>query len=137
MAAKKTDTAPVARPRITVECKGGRTHQSFKDECDVNQVMKRYEKTGILRQSQNRPQYGDFSNVGDYQEALNTVIQADKMFGELSATVRRRFDNDPQQFLDFVEDPNNQDEAIQLGSQHHRSRSRNFRQIRSRGKIPS
>lgn len=111
-----TNTTKTARIRVQVDLSAdGRTHQSFADECDINKVMARYVKTGILQQTNQRPQYGDFSNLGDYQDSLNTVLTADNMFAELTAEVRRRFDNDPQQFIEFCEDPNNQDEAVRLG----------------------
>lgn len=77
--------------------------------------MERHRKTGIIRQHTQRPMYGDFSNVGDYQDALNVVLVAEQMFSELDAKVRGRFHNDPQAFLDFCEDPANEAEAVQLG----------------------
>jgi len=77
--------------------------------------MARHRVTGLIRQRTDKPQYGDYSNVGDYQEALNTVLVADQMFGELDSNVRARFGNDPQQLLDFCENPDNQTEAIELG----------------------
>lgn len=93
-----------------------RTHQSFKDECDINNIMKRFEKTGILPDLIKRnPRYGDFSDVPSYQEALNTVLLANEQFAALSARVRDRFNNDPQAFLAFVHDEKNSDEMIKLG----------------------
>jgi len=110
-----TTTTPL-REKVTVDCsKHDRTHQSFKDECDINQVMERHRKTGIIRQTTQRPMYGDFSNVGDYQEALNIKLVADQMFAELPSKVRNRFENNPQLFLTFCEDPANEAEAIELG----------------------
>lgn len=109
-------TTPKTRRKVTVDCsKGGRTHQSFKDECDINKIMARHKKTGLIRRKHMRPQYGDFANVGDYQEALNIAKTAEAMFGELDSRVRARFNNDPGAFLEFCDDPNNQAEAIDLG----------------------
>jgi len=116
MPAKTTSTERPKRRRVQIDLsQGGRTHQSFKDECDINRIMAKHRKTGILRQTLERPQYGDFSNLPDYQEAMNTVIQADTMFAELTSDVRERFSNDPQKFIEFCENPDNQDEAIRLG----------------------
>lgn len=115
--AKTNGTAtPPVRKRVQVDCsEGGRTHVSFKDECDINRIMARHRKTGLVRQRTERPQYGDFSNVGDYQEAMNTVLNAENMFAELGSDVRQRFHNNPQEFLDFCDNPDNQDEAVELG----------------------
>ena len=93
------------------------TIQSAKDECDINLIVANAER-GMLSASminQREPRYGDFSELGDYQSALNQVMAAQTMFAELSAEVRRRFDNDPAKLLEFVGDAENRAEAIKLG----------------------
>lgn len=93
-----------------------RTHQSFKDECNVNLIMSRFEKTGHLPDMIKRdPQYGDFSELPNYQESLHIVMRAEEQFSALSSRVRARFDNDPSKFLDFANNPDNQSEMIDLG----------------------
>lgn len=97
-----------------------RTKQSFKDECDINKIMKRFKKT-VGTDYLNRFQgyldgrYGDFSEVADYRSALHQVRQAEEVFMALPAKVRGRFSNDPAQFLDFVQNPNNAEELVSLG----------------------
>lgn len=93
----------------------GRTKQSFKDECDINVIMGRYMKTGVLNfVNRFAPQYSDVSGI-DYQEAMFTVAQARSMFQQLPAQIRDQFRNDPAQFLDFVHDPANAAEMAQMG----------------------
>ena len=106
-----------APPRkITVDCsKGDRTHQSFKDEVDINQVMKRYRLSGTIPQHQVPPDYTDYSNLGDYQDALNLIAQAKTMFEELPFEIRKQFKHSPEDLVAFCSDPNNQAEAIRLG----------------------
>lgn len=92
--------------------------QQFKDQCDVNQIMKKYLKTGTITHINNTRQgvYADLSQVPlDYQEALNTVIRAKDAFQEVPSHIRLRFQNDPGQMLRFLADPANQEEAIKLG----------------------
>lgn len=92
------------------------TKQSFKDECDINRIMSKWEKTGVIdhvRQIQG--QYGDFTDVKDYRSALDAVIQAQDAFDGFPAELRARFSNDPALFLDFVQDPSNMEEMIKLG----------------------
>lgn len=92
-----------------------RTKQSFKAECDVNNIMKRYIKTGMIEfTNRNEPKYGDVTGV-TFQNAMDIIAAARGMFHELPARVRDRFQNDPAQFLDFVNNPNNRDEARELG----------------------
>lgn len=101
---------------LVVKCGKGRTKQSFRDECDVNKLMARYHKTGrlpdLIKQD---PQYGDFSKPFDYQESLATVERAKYMFSQLSAKVRRRFEDNPIKMLEFVNDPRNMSEMVELG----------------------
>ena len=92
------------------------TKQSFKDECDVNNIVNRWLKSGQLPlASMSSPSFIDVSGVPDYHTALNIVRQSQDMFAALPAAVRDRFGNDPGQLLAFVEDEKNLDEAIRLG----------------------
>jgi len=96
--------------------KDGRTKQADLKESDINFIMKRYEKTGQVPEPfYKNPVYGDFSEVPDFQEALNIVNRARDQFYGLEASVRSKFDNDPAKFLAFVNDPNNQEELIKMG----------------------
>uniref|UniRef100_UPI0040478447 hypothetical protein n=1 Tax=Algoriphagus sp. TaxID=1872435 RepID=UPI0040478447 len=92
-----------------------RTKQSFKEECDINTILKRFNITGQLPVGPLQPQYGDFSGVVDYQTALNAVIAAQESFNALPATLRNRFANDPAAFVDFCSDESNREEMIRLG----------------------
>lgn len=92
------------------------THQSFKDECDISNIMNRYQKTGLVaHMTKANALYGDFSDVPDYQAALNIVIEAEEAFMELPAQVRLKFDNDPGKFLEFVHNPDNRAEMVEMG----------------------
>jgi phage internal scaffolding protein len=91
------------------------TQQSFKDECDINTILERFNVSGQVPVSPIDPQYGDFSGVTDYQSALNAVIAAQAGFDSLPARVRERFANDPAAFVDFCLDESNREEMIQLG----------------------
>ena len=94
------------------------TQSQFKDECDINKIMDRYFRTGCLSDPLNRMRpgtYGDFTEMGDYMENMNKIVQAREMFDALPAKVRERFGNNPGAMIDFVMDPNNKDEAKKLG----------------------
>ena len=94
-----------------------KTVQSFKEECDINNVMLRFEQTGILEHvSTYAPQWGDFSDTpSSYQDALAQIKNAEDMFKDLPARVREQFDNNPGKFIDFVENPENTQALIDLG----------------------
>jgi phage internal scaffolding protein len=91
------------------------TQQQFKDEADINTIVNRFLKTGVLPTPNTFPQYVDFEGVFDYQSAMNLVRAADESFLRMDAKVRSRFNNSPQEFLEFFANPANAQEAIRLG----------------------
>lgn len=92
------------------------THQSFKEECDINTIVERFGLTGQLPDDIRMPLTGDFTEaVNDYQTALNMIIAADNEFMKLPAQVRERFRNDPAELISFLENEQNRDEAERLG----------------------
>lgn len=90
--------------------------QEFKDECDINHIIARYVKDGVIDHV-NRVEavYGDFTSVGDYHGDLNRLIEAQEAFDGLPAQIRKRFANDPAELLSFLMDENNRTEAEKLG----------------------
>lgn len=92
-----------------------RTHQEFKEECDINTIVKRFGLTGELPDNPRAPVSGDFTGVNDYQTALNAVLEADAAFMELPAKVRAEFQNDPQRLMEFIADEGNRSRAVELG----------------------
>jgi len=91
------------------------TKQSFRDECDINNILRKFNVSGQLPIGSVQPQYGDFSGITDYQSALNAVMAAQDSFLALPAKVRAKFDNDPALFVEFASDEANKDEMKALG----------------------
>lgn len=79
------------------------TKQAFKDEADVNKIVGRYRKTGVLPPALGTPQYGDFADVPSYMDALNLVARAQETFYALPAETRLECENNPAIFLDRVQ----------------------------------
>lgn len=106
-----------ARKRVQkVFTKPSRAKQSFKDECDVNVILKKYRQTGVLTHIRNSAaRYGDFSNVTDYQSAIQQVAEAEKAFSAIPAWIREKFDNDPAAFVNFASDPKNLETMVEMG----------------------
>jgi len=77
-----------------------RTKQSFKKDCDINEIMKRHSKTGLWDHLAKRePTYGDFSHAQDLKSAMDQVMAAQSDFDALPAEVRNLCDNDPERLL--------------------------------------
>jgi phage internal scaffolding protein len=91
------------------------TQQQFKDESDINTIVDRFMKTGVMPNPVNMPQYLDSDGIFDFQTAMNYVRQADENFMRMDAKLRSRFNNSPQEFLQFFADPANTEEAVRLG----------------------
>jgi len=72
-------------------------------------------KSGVLPTPINMPQYVDYEGVFDFQSAMNAVRAADENFMRMDAKVRARFNNSPQEFLEFFSNAENTEEAIRLG----------------------
>lgn len=80
----------------------GRTKSEFARECDINHIMARAQKEGVVAHvARFQPEYGDFATF-DFQEALDKLREADEMFLELPSAARKHFDNDPAKFLSYV-----------------------------------
>lgn len=89
--------------------------QSAKDETDINTIVRRFGLTGELPGDFQMPQSGDFTNVLDFHSAMNLIRETQEEFLKVPAEIRARFNNDPQRFMNFVEDGSNYDEARKLG----------------------
>lgn len=92
-----------------------KTQQQFAEEVDINTIVERFRVTGEMPPAVNFPQPQEFAETFDFQTAMNVIRQAQESFMELPAKARARFDNNPQKFMEFMNDAENQDEAIKLG----------------------
>jgi phage internal scaffolding protein len=92
------------------------TQQHFKEECDVINIIKRHDRNGIIEHVQRgQARYGDFSEVADYREALDLVRDAQEEFMSVPSDIRKKFDNDPGKFYEFVSNPDNKEELKTMG----------------------
>jgi phage internal scaffolding protein len=105
------------RERVKTEPKGeSLTQQHFAHEADVRNIIKQYDKTGLIANVQKGvAQYGDYSEVNEYREALDLVNEANATFADLPAELREMFQNNAGTFLEFATNPENNDKMIELG----------------------
>jgi len=80
----------------------GKTVQASKEEADINTIVKRFGLTGTLPQNVRTPLSGDFTNAIDFRTAMDAVVAAERSFAAMPAEVRKRFGNDPAEFVDFT-----------------------------------
>jgi len=96
------------------------TKQSFKEECDINNIVRKFEATGIIdhvNQAASRGLYQDLPDGLDLQAGLNMIKQAEEAFMALPAATRAAFDNDPVLFVEAFNNPSEADQEmfIKLG----------------------
>jgi len=102
--------------RVQLDPGEGRTKQSFAEESNINLIMAKYEKTGMLDHlNTHRGDYANFIGAEDYHTSMNLIREAGEAFMTIPAGVRARFDNDPARFLAFVQNEKNLDEMIEMG----------------------
>lgn len=94
--------------------KDGRTKQSFKDETDINIIMKRAQKSGTISHlNKYQPLYGDFSEF-DFFAAQLKLAEGREIFDALPPELRNEFNQEPAAFFDYVNDPANKDRLDKL-----------------------
>jgi phage internal scaffolding protein len=107
----------IPHSRVTFDC-GDKliTKQSHKAECDIHNILKQYQRTGIITHvAKARPTFTDLPDNIDYQTAMNTIIEAQDAFALLPAKVRDHFGNDPARFLGAFSDPKQADTLREFG----------------------
>lgn len=91
------------------------TQQSDKNSTDINIIMSRYQETGLLPQLTTQGLHGDFSEITDFHDAQKRILEAKEAFLAVPAKIRERFHHNPQEFIEFVENPANAEELRKMG----------------------
>lgn len=80
-----------------------RTQQEFKDEVNINKIVEKYRRTGMLRSSnavrQTEPMYGDFTAY-DYIDNQRKMAVIKNQFSNIPPEERAKHNNDPAVWLD-------------------------------------
>ena len=110
-------TPPHLRRTISARVGGEvMTEQQHRDHVDIHQILKRFDKTGILDHTvQFEGKYGDFTTFPDFQEAQFKIREAEEMFLTVPAKIRAQFDNNPGKFIDWITDDANFHQVAELG----------------------
>lgn len=105
------------RNRVNVDCSEDKilVEQSHKEEVDINNIVRRHgidllQKVAALQQ----PQWDEVPG-NDFQESMLIITKAQQTFEKLPSKIRKQFNNNPGEFLDYVQNPDNQDGLVDLG----------------------
>ena len=99
----------------TVNALPSRTKQSDSEDCEINNIMAKYMRTGAIDHfTTHEGSYSDTTGA-DFETAMNIVADAQTMFADLPSALRAKFENNPRNFLDFVQNEENAQEMAELG----------------------
>lgn len=88
----------------------GRTKQTFKDETDINKIIRKAQKAGTVSHLiKHGAHYGDYADVPTLLEAHERISAGQAIFDELPSELRQEFGGSQFEFFKFVNDPANVD----------------------------
>ena len=80
--------------------------QSFKDSCDINVLIRRYQQGDTAALMRAQTMYGDFTEMPKtYAEFLQVAIDGENYFDTLPPEVRQKFDNNFAKFVAAIGSP--------------------------------
>lgn len=101
---------------VTINTEPSKTDQSFKSDCDIQEIIAKFRKTGqVTHLNKKQGIYADVSQIPDLLGATMIVQDASEKFSSLPSGVRDKFNNDPINMIQWLNNPDNQDEGIKLG----------------------
>lgn len=109
------DRNKVSDETATVNNEPSLTRQEFAAEADINTIIERMGLGYDIPTNTTPPMQGDFTNLPDFTAATKMIRHAQEVFNALPAKIRNRFENDPEKYIEFFHDPENELEAIKLG----------------------
>lgn len=119
MFVKYDEQGNLIRRKVVIDCshEDPITEQSHKKEVNINNIIQRHgidliQKTAHLASTEF--QFDDIAG-NDFTEAMLKVTKAQQTFDSMPSEVRKKFDNSPAQFMDFVQDPENQNALVEMG----------------------
>lgn len=78
--------------------------QAFRDEVDINTILKRFGAGIVPIFGSKQAMYGDFTDIEDFDSAVAKVDSLRAQFMMLPPELRQKFDHDVGRFVDFVKD---------------------------------
>lgn len=109
-------TRETRRSRIDFSDSPSLTEQSHAASSDIHTIMRKYEKTGVLEHTSLKSgEYMNLPDAPDFHNAMNIIATANSLFESVPAQIRKKFGNDPEAYLTYMQDNNNYDAIKQMG----------------------
>lgn len=109
-------TKPRQRVSIDFSDTVSLTEQHHKDACDIHNILKRAQQTGVMEHmAKYEGTYGTMPSGDEFHAHMNALKAAESMFESVPSFLRNRFENDPAKFLDYISNNKNYDEMEKQG----------------------
>lgn len=92
----------------------GRTKQALRSTSVETMMAKFNRESDLVPISRVMAQYGDFSEIGDFQSAMEQVTAAQARFMALPSKVRSMVHNSAGEYIEWITDPKNFERAVEL-----------------------
>lgn len=91
--------------------------QAHRETSDINYIINKHgidliQQTSLLRSSEFR--FDDVTG-NDFTEAMFIVTKAQQQFDQMPSKIKKRFNYDAAEFLDFVQNPKNSEALVEMG----------------------
>ena len=92
------------------------TQEHFREETEILNIIRRHDRNGVIDHiNKGTSIYGDFSEITDYRDMIHKLREADSAFAQVPSDIRKRFENDPAKFFNFVTDSSNHEALAEMG----------------------
>lgn len=82
---------PYHRHSVTLSAPESLTHQSHAESCDINTIIRQFDRTGLLPPATKQPQYGDVSELNrDLTELIAEADETQAKYLELREQVAKQ-----------------------------------------------
>ena len=117
MEKKITERKANGSRKVQLNCVGAsKTRASQQKETEINGIIRKFDRTGTLTHvTRSIPRFDDVTQLSDYKSALDQVLKAQQMFGELPSDLRAEFGNDPAKLIEYLSDSKNLEDAAKKG----------------------
>lgn len=100
---------------VSVSKLPSRVDRSFAADADINVIVSRFLKTGVLPSLAVPPQFGDMTLIPRGTDALMAVRNAQQSFERLPLELQKELGHNIANFEPWLVDPKNRERAIQYG----------------------
>lgn len=91
------------------------TEQAHKDSVDINKIVKKYSKTGLIEHINHIEAAWGTLDGKDFKDMMDKITGIQEDFDRLPSPIRNKFNHNPEKMLAYLADEKNTNEAIELG----------------------